>query len=354
MAETFRIGIVGIGSIAETHARAIAEIKGAEVVAGSCRTAEKGERFAKQFRCRWFADFRSLIDETQPDVITVCTPSGAHMEPALYALERGIHVLCEKPIEITLPRLKRMIDAAVSGSAMLGGIFPQRFNPVVRAVYDAAADGRFGKLAVASAYVPWWRDDDYYAPDRWQGTLAMDGGGAMMNQAIHAIDAMQWIAGAAGAGPAVEAIGFTAKRAHDPRLIEVEDTACAAVRFADGTIGHILAATSMWPGGPQRIHFGGRDGTAEIHEQQLVTYAFRDERPGDQPLRERFGSAGIAGGAADPKAIDDSNHVRNIEDFLAAIAEGAALSIDGLEARKAVAIITAIYRSVASVKVEQV
>src|SRR5205085_6082936 len=123
-----------------------------------------------------------------------------------------VHVLCEKPLEITMARVQQMIDVAERAGIVLGGFFPQRFNPAVRTIHQAAADGRFGQLSVVSATVPWWRDDDYYGGGRWQGTQKLDGGGALMNQSIHYVDLMQWFVGSA----VEEVFAYTAKRAHDP------------------------------------------------------------------------------------------------------------------------------------------
>ena len=184
-----------------------------------------------------------MLDKTEPDLVTIATPSGAHLEPTQACASRGIHVLCEKPLEITTQRVDQMIQAAAEGGIKLGGIFPQRFNPVVELLHQAVAEGRFGALAAVSTYVPWWRDDAYYAPDRWQGTQALDGGGAMMNQSIHGVDAIQWIAGAAieesesKSGPVEQVFAFTSKRGHDPGLIEVEDTAVAVLRFPQWSPG---------------------------------------------------------------------------------------------------------------------
>ena len=356
---THRIAIIGIGAVAEKHAAAIAEIERAELVAASCRTEEKGRRFAERHGCRWYADPAGMLDAERPDAVTVCTPSGAHFEPVALAAKRGVHVLCEKPLEITTRRVDRMREAAEEAGIRLGGIFPQRYNPACEAVHAAAREGRFGSLAQTSAYVPWWRDDAYYAPNRWQGTLALDGGGALMNQAIHGVDLVQWLAGAAAeaAGaplgrdrnPVEEVFAYTAKRGHDPQLIEVEDTAAVCLRFPDGSLGQLLAATSMYPGTLKRLQIGGRHGTAEILEDQLTAFAFDPERDDDAAIRERHGAATESGGGAgDPMAIGHANHRRNIAAFLEALETDAEPMLSAPEARKAVAIIEAAYASAAS------
>jgi UDP-N-acetyl-2-amino-2-deoxyglucuronate dehydrogenase len=350
-----RAAIIGIGAIARLHARALADIEGVRLVAATCRTREKGEAFAKEFGCTWHADADDMLAREKPDFVAVATPSGAHLDAVLAAARHRVHVICEKPLEITLDRIDRMQAAVDQAGITLGAIFPQRFNPVIGAVREAAAAGRFGELAVAASYVPWWRDDAYYGPGRWQGTKALDGGGAVMNQSIHGVDALQWIAAAtmpglaAAENPVESVMAFTAVRAHDPVRLEVEDTCVAILRLKNGGLGQLLATTSLYPGQMRRFLFGGRDGTAEIVEEQLTTWRFRDEQPADEALRQRFGAASTtSGGAADPMAINYSCHTRNFVDFIDAIRAGRRPALDGLEGRKAVAIVEACYASAAS------
>jgi UDP-N-acetyl-2-amino-2-deoxyglucuronate dehydrogenase len=352
MSNRYRIAIIGVGAIADMHARAIGDLSNAELVAGSCRTEARGRKFVEQFGGVWYAGYEKMLDEQKPDLVSICMPSGAHLEPTLACAARRIHVLCEKPLEITTKRVDEMIRAADSAGIVLGGIFPSRFNPVVQAVQAAAAAGRFGDLSVASTYVPWWRDDAYYSPDRWQGTMALDGGGALMNQSIHGVDMLQWIVGSTIAGlekaqnPVEQVFAFTGQRGHDPGLIEVEDTAVAVLRFRDGGLGQVLGATSMYPGTFKRFAMGGRDGTTQILEDQLITFQFRADDPKDDEIRRRFGQeTTTGGGASDPMAIDYSNHTHNIAAFLDALDRGERPLLDGLESRKAVAIIEAMYTS---------
>ena len=347
-----RAAIIGIGAIAKMHARALADIPGVELAAATCRTEEKGRAFAAEFGCDWYDDTTKMLRRAKPDFVTIATPSGAHLEAAIAAARRGVHVICEKPLEITLKLIDRMIAAADKAGITLGAIFPQRFNPVIRTVHDAAAAGRFGPLAVAASYVPWWRDDAYYGPGRWQGTQALDGGGALMNQSIHGVDALQWIGGATMPGldprenPVESVLAITAVRAHDPERLEVEDTCVAVLRFRNGAVGQLLAATSLYPGQMRRFLFGGRDGTAEILEEQLVTWQFRTAQPDDVSTRRQLGTASsTSGGAADPMAINYSCHTRNFADFISAIRAGSRPTLDGHEGRKAVAIIEACYKS---------
>jgi predicted dehydrogenase len=345
---THRIAVAGIGAVAETYGEAIDGIDSADLVAGSCRTEAKGRAFADEYDCAWYDDTGAMLDAGRPDVLVVCTPSGAHLEPTLAAANRGVDVLCEKPLEITTERIDEMAAAAKSAGIRLGGVFNQRYSPVIQRLHKAAAAGRFGNLSVCTASVPWWRDDEYYEGD-WQGTAALDGGGALMNQSIHGVDVVQWVAGAAiGVDPAVnpvaEVFAYTDTLAHADDVVEVEDTAVAVLRFRDGTLGQVLAATSTYPGSRKRIEVGGRDGTVQVLEDELVTWQFRSEREGDGAVRDRFGDAS-GGGAADPTAIDHEKHRRNVADFLRARETGECYLLDVIEARKAVAIVEAIYES---------
>ena len=356
-----RAAIIGIGAIARMHARALGDLGDVELVAGCCRTEEKGRAFADEFDCRWYDDAATMLRRERPDFVTIATPSGVHLDGVRAAARLGVHVICEKPLEFTLPRIDRMLSIAGRAGITLGAIFPQRFNPVVQTVHAAAAAGRFGSLAVVSASVPWWRDDAYYGPGRWQGTAALDGGGALMNQSIHGVDALQWIAAAAmpglpaGANPVESVVAMTAVRAHDAKRLEVEDTCVAILRFRNGALGQLLAATSIYPGQMRRILVGGRDGTAEILEEQLSDWRFRIPTVDDAATRAALGGASAtSGGAADPMAINYACHTRNFASFVAALRAGERPPLDGIEGRKAVAIVAACYKSARTGRVVQV
>ena len=356
-----RAAIIGIGAIARLHARALADIEGVNLVAASCRTEEKGRAFAAEFGCTWYDDNARMLRREKPDFVTVATPSGSHLEAVMAAARQRVPVICEKPLEISLKRIDRMLAVTQKAGITLGTIFPQRFNPVVRTVRDAAAAGRFGPIAIAASYVPWWRDDAYYGQGRWQGTKLLDGGGALMNQSIHGVDALQWIVGATISGlapwenPVESVFSLTAIRSHAAERLEVEDTCVAVLRFRNGAVGQLLAATSLYPGQLRRFLFGGRDGTAEILEEQLLGWQFRTAATDDEAIRSRFaGSSRTSGGAADPMAINYACHTRNFIDFLDAIKAGQTPPLDGLEGRKAVAIVEACYESARTGKAARV
>lgn len=345
----YRLAIAGTGAIAGFHARAIADLDTAVLVGACGRDPARTEAFTDEHGGKPYTDLGAMLGDLRPDALCVTTPSGAHLEPVLAAAQRGIHVICEKPLEIELPRIDRMIEACASAGVVFGAIFQQRLSPVMQALYDAVAAGRFGPMPTICGYVPWWRDDAYYAPGRWQGTLAMDGGGALMNQAIHVVDLLQWLGGAQSDNVSCsvgEVFAFTGQTGHSPDLIEVEDIAALSLRFRSGGVGQVLAATSMYPGSLRRIQVGGPGGTAEVVEDQLTDWRFAEECSKDDSIRQRFGEAtSHGGGAADPLALDYVNHRRNIALFLDAVRTGEPLALDGREARKAVAVIRAAYDS---------
>ncbi len=349
MAASYRIGIIGAGAVADLHAKAIARIERATLVAACRRTEAPGRAFAERHGCTWYPEYEALLDEAAPDVVIVATPSGAHLPPTEAAAQRGTHVLCEKPLEITTERVDRMIAAAAAHDVRLGGIFQQRFSDVMQTVRGAVAEGRLGDLAVATASVPWWRGDAYYE-GTWKGSLTLDGGGALINQSIHAIDALQWLMAAATGlkpdeNPVAEVFAFTDVRGHDPAHIEGEDTAVAVLRGRNGALGHVLGTTALYPGSLRRLRLAGRDGTIELLEEELVQWQFRDPRPEDETVREQFGAQHGASGASDPMAIDYEGHARNIQAFLDGIGDPARFELDGRAARNAVAIVEAMYAS---------
>lgn len=347
-----RVVIIGIGAVANCIAEAILKIPSLTLVAGACRTPEKGIAFAKQFNCVWFDDAERMLEQTSPDFAIICTPSGHHLDSVRLCAKHGVNVLCEKPLEIRLDRAEEMLSVVEAAGIRLGAIFPQRFNPIHLALRDAIAAGRFGSIACISGTVPWWREDSYYAADRWQGKLSTDGGGALINQAIHTLDLVQWLLAAdmpelaPWENPVEEVYADTAIRAHDSNVIEVEDTAVLTLRFRNGALGQLLAATSMYPGSLRRLLIAGRNGTAEIIEDQMLQFNFREPAPEDESIVERFAhQTQHSGGCSVPMAIHAIHHQRNIESFLRSLESGEPPELSGEQAAKAIAIIEACYES---------
>lgn len=334
---SLKFGIVGTGMIASVHAQVLNEIPNATLVGAVSRSPQRGQEFAARHECRAFADVREMTRDV--DAVSICTPSGLHLNSALEAIDAGCAVIIEKPLEITVARCRQILEAGARRGVPVAGVFQSRFLDSSRVLKAAIDDGRFGKLSLGDAYVKWYRSQEYYSHSRWKGTQLFDGGGALMNQGIHAVDLLQWFM-----GPVREVQARTAVRGHSG--IEVEDTAVAALEFESGALGVIEGSTAAYPGFLKRIEVSGIGGTAILEEESLTTWAFTEERDSDEEVRRRLGPGGAsAGGASDPAAISSVGHRRQFEDFIGSIVEGREPFVSGDEACKAVSIIEAIYIS---------
>jgi predicted dehydrogenase len=332
-------GIIGCGTISHFHARAIGELRGAKLIACYDRRIEKAAEFAATYGCRPHQRLEDLLADPIVSIVTVATPSGAHLEPTLAAAHAGKHVIVEKPLEVTLKRCDRMIRACERNGVFLTTIFPARFFDASRRLKRAIDEGRFGRLTLGDAYVKWYRTQEYYDSGAWRGTWQLDGGGALMNQGIHSVDLLNWLM-----GPVAEVQARSAVLAHE--RIEVEDAIVATLRYESGALGVIEATTSAFPGFPKRIEIHGSAGSAVLEEEDLTVWHFAKPRASDRPipvLKEK--RRGNAGGACNPTAISHSGHSRQFREFLTAVREGTRPAVDGDEGRRAVEVVLAIYKA---------
>ena len=334
--KTWNFGVVGAGLIADFHARAMGDIENAKFVACCDVNADRANALVQKYGGKAFDSYEKMLESDEIDIVTIATPSGLHMEPTVAAAKAGKHVICEKPLEITLERIDAMIEAHEKAGTRLGGIFPYRFNDLMVPLREAINSGRFGTITYASVYVPWWRTDAYYK-DSWHGTWKLDGGGALMNQSIHMVDMLCDLL------PPIESVqAYTATLGHK---MEAEDAAVAALRYTNGALGLIYGTTASYPGQFRRFEITGTKGTVINVENSITVWQFADERPEDEEVRKRFMEIEGGGGVADPAAITHENHTRNFKAFLDTLERGEDFWIDGPEARKAVEVILAVYRS---------
>ena len=329
--------------IAKFHARAISELKGSRLVACHSRSADKANNFAKEFGCTAYDDLSKMLADPKVEIVTICTPSGAHLEPGIAAAKAGKHVLVEKPLEVTTARCDRLIAACDRAGVRLGTIFPSRFHRSAQLLKDAVEQNRFGTISLAAAYVKWFRTQAYYDSGKWRGTWQLDGGGALMNQAIHSVDLLLWLM-----GPVKSVSAMTALRAHE--RIEVEDAANAILEFESGALGTIEATTAAYPGSLKRIEIAGLIGSATLEEEAITQWKFLKTTKSDTKILAQMVGNVTGGGAADPAAIGHKAHRDLFADFLTSIRKNSPSSIDGNEGRKSVELITAIYRSAAGGK----
>jgi predicted dehydrogenase len=340
MPQKIGFGIVGCGMIAAFHARAINDLRGAKVVALFTSRPENAAKIVEIVGgCSVYTDYDRFLKHPGLDIVNICTPSGAHLEPAVEAAAAGKHLVVEKPLEITLARCDRLISACRRRDVKLCTIFPSRFSPANLVLKEAIDEGRFGTLTLGDSYVKWWRTQQYYDGGGWRGTWKLDGGGAYMNQAIHNVDLLQWFM-----GDVAEVAGFTGTLAHE--RIEVEDTGVAALRFRNGALGVIEATTSAFPGLLKKTEIHGTRGSVIVEQDDVLMWHFEPAARHDSAIRRKFARrVGGGGGAADPKAISYAGHREQLKDFVKAIQTGTAPRVDGEEGRKSVEIILAIYKA---------
>jgi predicted dehydrogenase len=342
------VGIIGCGMISRFHARALTEIPGTRLVAVLDQIPAAAQKFQKdvqdewKIRCDIAPDLDTLLKRKDVDMVIITTPSGNHMEPAVAAAQAGKHVVAEKPLEVTVERCDRIIEACEKNKVKLCTIFPSRFGDANRELKAAVVAGRFGRLTLGETTCKWWREQSYYDQGGWRGTWALDGGGALMNQAIHNVDLLLWMM-----GDVTHVMGFTSTLAHE--RIEVEDTAVACLRFKNGALGVIQATTSVWPGFPKTIAVHGDQGSVVIEQDDLLRWEFKAARPDDAAMRQRFAQkVGASGGSSNPAAISHVGHARQLADFVDSILSNRAPLVDGPEGRKAVEVILSVYAATRS------
>ncbi len=325
-----RFAIVGAGAVAGHHLRALAEIPDAEVHTIFRRNAEKARQMAEEYGAAWTTRYEDILADPQIDAVDIALPSGLHAEFGIRAAQAGKHVLVEKPIDVTLPKADALIQACEKNGVTLGVISQNRFTDDMLKLYDFLKSRKLGRLLQGDAYVKWYRPQSYYDSGVWRGTWALDGGGAFMNQAIHFVDLLLSVM-----GPAKEVTAKTRTAAHQ---IEVEDQGIALLEFQSGALGSIQASTAFYPGLPARLEIHGTEGTAIFEGTELALFHVKNAPPFQKEKVK-------TGGAAEPMAIPVTPFVRQFRDFIAAVREKRRPLVSGEEARRALALVLAIYES---------
>jgi UDP-N-acetyl-2-amino-2-deoxyglucuronate dehydrogenase len=338
---SIKVGILGAGNISDTHARAAQAIPGVQVVAVYGQNAAKAAALAGRFGARALETLDAFLDHRPMDLVAIGSPSGLHAEQGIAAAERGLHVLVEKPLDISIERADRLIAAAARARVKLGVFFQDRLKPDVVRMKEIVDAGALGNPILASGHVKWYRPPQYYGDSRWRGTFALDGGGALINQAIHTVDLLLHLF-----GPIVNVDARTATRLHD---IEVEDTVVATLQFANGALGVFEASTAVFPGYGRRVELTGSNGTLILEHDRLTGIdlsagsGFTQSAPGPQSQNT---APPIS--ASSPTVADATPHQRILEDFIRAIETDATPACDGREGRRSVAVVEAIYASARS------
>ncbi len=330
---TLHVGLIGGGNISETHARAAAAIPGVAIAAVYGTNTVKVQHLAHTHGGQSYDDFEAFLNHRPMDFVVVGSPSGLHAFHGIAAADRGLHVLTEKPIEISTERADELIAAAQKSGVKLGVMFQDRFKPDIRRLKQSIDRGAIGKPLLIDARVKWYRPPEYYGGSRWRGTLDMDGGGALINQAVHSMDLLLWLFG--------DVIRVQARTATALHKIQGEDTAVALLEFASGALGTLLATTAAFPGYPRRIEATGTQGTLILEHDRIVAADLRVASNGMTVSPPSQDNENIAS----PVVSDFSGHQAIIEDFIRAIRENSTPACDGLEGRRSIALVEEIYRA---------
>ena len=330
--------ILGAGMVAEYHLNAIQECAdlGARLVGVGHYNPARFEDISERFGAP-ASSYDELLADPAVDAVCICTPSGHHAQQAIAAASSGKHVLVEKPMALSLADADAMIAACRENGVQLGVCLQRRAEPLFRRVHDAIHGGDLGEITLGVVTMPYFRDEPYYAQAEWRGTWAMDGGGVLMNQGIHIIDLLLWFL-----GDPVDVHAFADSR---HRSVEIEDTAGAVLRFANGTVATITATVATEPGFPHRLEVYGTNGGIQIEGESVLRWGLADESKATVepwPVATEQVDPGMAG---DPRGISTSGHIAILKDFIAGIRRGEDPVIDGAEGRRSLAAILAVDES---------
>jgi UDP-N-acetyl-2-amino-2-deoxyglucuronate dehydrogenase len=328
---TTHIGLIGGGNISDTHARAARAIPGVEIAAIYGTNADKTAHLCREHGGTTYQDFDAFLKHRPMDLVIIGSPSGLHAEQGIAAARQGLHVLTEKPIEISTARADALIEAAKQAGVQLGVIFQDRMKPHIRQLKSWLDQGLLGKVLLVDARVKWYRPPEYYANTQWRGTLALDGGGALINQGVHTIDLLLWLLG--------DIVRVQARAATLLHKIEAEDTAVATLEFASGALGIFHATTAAYPGYPRRVEISGTEGTVILEHDRIIAVNLRNA---PAPVIES--AAADENKSSSSAAVSDfRGHQAVLEDFLAAIQDKRASACDGSEGRRSIALVESIY-----------
>jgi len=339
-------GVVGLG-MGAGHARDISNLEGARLVAVCDIDEERLNRVGDALGARKYKDYAEMLRDAEVEVVSIALPSGMHAQAGIQAAQAGKHVVVEKPIDVNLEAIDALIAAADKAGVKLGAVFQSRYNPLFRAIKQVLDSGRFGRLFGIHADLFWWREQSYYqdvAHGQWKGTWAIDGGGSLANQGIHTLDLVQWLG-----GPVQSVFGYMGVYGHD---IEAEDKMSAVLCFANGAVGTINTTTAAWPGGGETLTLHGENGTIATAKERdiLEVWKLRDDVDGKDEARalslygpeEKRDKVAVA---SDPHSNVSLGHTPIFADMIGAIRENRDPFITGRQARRPVAIMTAIYES---------
>jgi predicted dehydrogenase len=327
------IGIIGGGGISDTHARAVRQVEDARIVSFFGANPSKVEQLSETYGGVAYSDFEAFLNHEPMAAVIIGSPSGLHAAQGIQCARRGLHVLVEKPIDVTVENANELIAECDQAGVKLAVCFQDRFARDSLRLKQLIEGGSLGKLILVSAQVKWYRPPEYYTNSRWRGRLALDGGGALMNQGVHTVDLLLWLLS--------DVKRVYAKSLTAIHNIESEDTLVAILEFANGAIGTLEAATSVFPGYDRRVEITGSEGTI-IFEHDRITHA--DLKAGAS-LDLETQRQDTNRSSTSPIVSDITGHKHILEDFIKAIQTDGKPRCDGYEGRRSVNLVQAMYES---------
>jgi predicted dehydrogenase len=330
---TVYIGLIGGGNISETHARAARALPGVALAAIYGTNAHRVGILSREHGCQAYSDFDEFLQHRPMDLVAIGSPSGLHAAHGIAAARHGLHVLTEKPIDISTSRTDELLEATTKAGVKLGVFFQDRCKPGIRRLKKWIDQQLLGKPLLVDAKVKWYRPPEYYSQSKWRGTFALDGGGVLINQAIHTLDLTLWLMG--------DVARVQARTATKLHAIEAEDTAIVSLTFTSGAIGNLLATTVAFPGYPRKLEITGTKGTVILEQDRIVNVNLKDAPEGvtaDAPPADMQNTSS-------PTVTDFTGHQLIFEDFIRAIQQDGIPVCDGCEGRRSIELVERIYRA---------
>ena len=324
-------GIVGCGNVSRIHAESIKGIEKAELIAVMSRTENSAKELAREYKCDCYTDLDAFLKREDIDVVVILTPNSLHADIGIKAARCGKHVVVEKPMDIDLKKADKLINECEKNDVKLSVIFQRRFSDAVQIVKEHVDKGELGKINFGNAFVKWYRTQEYYESSDWRGTWQFEGGGALINQSIHYVDLLQYLA-----EPIDEVFAYMTTRSHN---IEVEDILVGTLKFKNGALGLVEANTTAYPGFEARVDIYGDNGSAVIVDDELDKLIIK----GKKKISSIRNQKNLTG-ASNPQ-ISFELHKRQYQDIVDSIMNNRRPSVDGIDGRNTLAVVLALYES---------
>ena len=324
--------VIGAGLVGPTHAAAVSRAPGGQLVAVCDRVAERAEALAEQYGALPLTEIDAVLERRDVQVVSICLPTRLHLEVAERAVAAGKHIVVEKPLELSLERADRLLAAARAQGVLVAAVFNRRFIPALQATKRAISEGLLGDILVADMYYKSFRTQEYYDESGWRGTWEQEGGAALINQGIHGVDLLRWLA-----GPIARVFGYAD---HLRRDIEADDTTAAVVRYASGALGVVQAMTSTQPRLPDRLELHGVNGTIQLSGYRIANWAVPGAEGWPAVVEAEERALLLVAGS-----LEAAGHHAQIADMAEAVREGRPPAVTGEEGRASLEVCLAIYES---------